>query len=170
MDTNILTAIITSVSTIIGAILGWGLGTINERMNNRVKLCFSLQSYDNGDLIEPEYRTKTSESGYAIRVYNVGKVPFLLEQISLRKGSGRTIIDCVVFDVRPLVPYGSMTYQLSQQEYNTLLYYCKESDISECEAIAFDVTKKKCKGKVDLFLPTLQLEFSKIPKHTSQKL
>lgn len=42
MDTNILTAIITRVSTIIGAILGWGLGTINECMNNRVKLCFSL--------------------------------------------------------------------------------------------------------------------------------
>lgn len=110
MDTNILTAIITSVSTIIGAILGWGLGNINEHMNNRVKLCFSLQPYDNGDLIEPECQTKTSESGYAIQVYNVGKVPFISEQFLLRVGN-RIITDCVIDDVKSLVPYESVVYQ-----------------------------------------------------------
>lgn len=158
MDTNILTAIITSISTIIGAILGWGLGTINERMNNRVKLCFTLQPYDNGDLIEPELRTKTSESGYAIRVHNVGKVPFLLEQISLRIGN-RTMVDCIIDDVKSLVPYDSIVYQLNQQEYDALLYHCKENSISECKVISYDVAKKRCESKLDLFLPKMQSEF-----------
>jgi hypothetical protein len=160
MDKEIIIAIIGGAGALLIAILGWALTHIQEKKRQGIKLCYALQpSRMEDDLIDKEFRTKTSESGYGIQIYNIGNVPFLFEQISLRYK--KTIInDCFnAEEQKTIMPYESYVYQLSEQDYDAILYHCKKSDLKDCDVIACDVSGKKSKGKLDLILPSIQADF-----------
>lgn len=108
------------------------------------------------ELIERELRIKYSESDYCIEIYNVGNTPYLLERFSLIYKSC-IIVDCIIAENNKVImPYESYTYHLNEQEYDSLLYHCRKSDIKECKVFAYDVGGKKSVGKMDLFLLRMQ--------------
>ncbi|MHB8131306.1 MAG: hypothetical protein ACYDEX_20185 [Mobilitalea sp.] len=139
------------------------LNCIQESRNNRIKLCFSLRA--NGledELIKEELRTKYSESGYCMQIYNIGQIPFLFEHISLQYKK-TTIIDCInTEEQNAILPYKSYFYRLSMQEYDSILYHCKKEKLKECEVVAYDISGKKSKGSLDLILSVIQAELNSI--------
>lgn len=159
MDITILTTIITVVGTLAGAVIGSVLTHHYDKQSREVKLCFNLQPSDGENEIDPEYRTKTSPSDYCIIAYNLGQTPFIIEQISLRGKKNNIITDCIIPGGKTLMPYESFSYQLNEQEYDSILYHCKQSDIKKCNIEAFDVGGNISKGKLDLFLPHMQSDF-----------
>lgn len=155
MDDTMITAIMSIASTLAGTILGLVITILHEEWNKKVKFCFSFQLTEENE-IKPEYRTKTSPSGYCIIVYNIGQIPFILENISLQLKSS-IITDCVIPGAITLIPYNSYTYQLTEQEYNTIPYQCKQSDIDKCNTVTYNVAgTAKYEGKLDLSLPHMQ--------------
>lgn len=149
--------IISVIGTILGTILGWSLNCLYEQKIRKVRLYYSLQPEANQhELVEQELRTKYSESDYCIEIYNIGNTPYFLERFSL-KYNKVIIADCyIVENNRVIMPHESYTYHLTEQEYNTIFYHCKEGDIKKCKVFAYDVGGKKCKGEIDLFLPYTQ--------------
>lgn len=147
------------VSTIIGTVLGWTLNCVYERRIKKVKLNFSLQQ--SADIMESDkgFRTKYSPSDYEIQIYNTGTTPYILSQVSLRYRN-HTITDCIITeDDKTIMPYESFTYRLSEQEYDTILWHCKQADLKECKVVVCDVGGKKSVGKLDLILPYLQSQY-----------
>ncbi|WP_373262060.1 hypothetical protein [Hungatella hathewayi] len=160
MDNSVFTAIVSIFSTVIGAFLGWFLSYMTENLNNKVRLCFSLQPYNQDDTIESELRTKYSDSGYAIFVYNTGKTPYILSEFQLN--TKKTIItECVLTEAVTIMPYESYIYELNDQDYDSIRFHCGEQNISDCTIFAYDVGEKRCKAKLDLFLPKMQSDFRK---------
>lgn len=148
--------IITAISTILGAIIGWSLNYCSEAERRKIRLCYSLQTAESIDTIEPELRTKYSESDYCIQIYNVGNTPYVLESFYLVHKK-KIIVHCVITDNNAIMPYEKYTYRLTEQEYDSILFHCKESNIKKCKVHAYDVGGKKCKGEIDLFLPHIQV-------------
>lgn len=155
-----LQTIISVIGTILGTILGWSLNCLYEQKVRKVKLCYSLQPAGNRDeLVEYELRTKYSESDYCIEIYNIGTTPYFLEKFSLVYKHG-IIVDCIIVENnKAIMPYERYTYHLNEQEYDSILYHCKKSDIKKCKVFAYDVADKRCVGEIDLFLPHLQSNF-----------
>lgn len=148
--------IISVLGTILGTILGWSLNCLYENNVRKVKLCYSLQPANQDELTEHELRTKYSESDYCIEIYNVGTTPYLLEKFSLVYKK-KIIVDCIIIDNnKAIMPYGSYTYHLNEQEYDCILHHCKKSDIKKCKVFSHDVAGKRCIGEIDLSLPHLQ--------------
>lgn len=152
--------IISVLGTILGVILGWTLNCLYDRNAKKVKLCYSLQpATDRDGIIEPELRTKYSDSDYCIQVYNVGITPFLLEKFSLVYDNC-IIVDCVIVENnKAIMPYENYTYHLNEQEYDSILHYCNKISIKKCDIIAYDVSGEKCISQLDLFLPNIQKSF-----------
>lgn len=159
MDITIVTTIITVVGTLAGTVIGSVLTHHYDKQSRKVKLCFTIQQSMVEDGVEPEYRIKTSPSDYCIVVYNLGQTPFIIEQISLLGKKNGTITDCVIPDGETLMPYESFSYQLNKQEYDSILYHCKQSDIKKCSIVAYDVGGKACKSELDLFQLHMQSDF-----------
>lgn len=157
MNSEIINAIITIGSGIFCTILGWVLNCLYQNRFNKVKLSFSLQQASGiEDRIVPEFRTKYSESDYCIKVYNTGNTSYILEQISLQYKK-KTITDCVIVEEnQTIAPYGCYTYQLNEQEYDAILWHCKQADLKSCKVVAYDVAGKKTTGSLDLILPYIQ--------------
>jgi hypothetical protein len=160
MDKEIILTIVGVLGTLFGTVLGWILNYLQDSRNKKIRLCFSLQpSNMEEELIDKEIRTKTSESGYCIQIYNISQIPFLFEQISLRYKKS-IITDCFNTDEqKAIMPYKGCYYQLSEQDYDAILHHCKKNNLKECKVIAYDVSGKKGKGKLDLILPSIQADF-----------
>lgn len=157
MDNTVITTIISVIGALAGAIIGSELTHYFDKQDKKIKLCFSIQPSDEGNETEPEYRTKTSYSDYCIVIYNIGQTPVVLERISLRHK--KIITDCIIPNVITLMPYKSYTYQLTEQEYNAILFYCKHFQIKKCRVIAYDVGERSYRSELDLFLPHMQCDF-----------
>lgn len=121
------------------------------------KLSFSLTT--NGNQLEDGvYPTKTSPSGYSIKVYNVGEKPFYLETFRLEYAE-KTIVDCVLPEETAIAPYENYEYELGWQEYDAILYHCKEAALEKCDVVAYEVGGNTISGEIDLVLPHLQSNF-----------
>lgn len=156
MDGGTINTIISVCGTVFGTVLGWTLNCIYSSQMNIAKLCFSLQQAADIEETEPEVRTKYSNSNYCIEVYNIGNAPFILAQISLRYGK-KVITDCIVTEEnKTLLPYEHYRYRLNMQEYDAILWQCKENNLKECEVFAYDISGKKIKSRLDLVLPYIQ--------------
>lgn len=150
--------IVGAICTFAGTILGWILNNITEAKKHKAKLCFAL-GVSKEELISPECRTKTSLSGYTLVIYNVGQEPFLLERVRLFCKK-KILADCIILDEdNAIMPFQKYIYELNQQEYDALLYHCKELNISRCKARAYSINNLKAVGRMDLFLIGVQAQF-----------
>lgn len=141
--------ILAGIFTIVGTILGWTLNGIRENLNRKVKLCFQLQiTEDQNELPPLECRTKTSESGFGLEIYNIGQTPVFIDYVRLyyRK---TIIVDCFMTELR-LMPYEKSTYNLMMQDYDAILYHCKKLNVKKCKVAAYDVIGKREKGELDI--------------------
>jgi len=112
-----------------------GISIPNKKKS--VKLSFSLMA--NGERLEDGvYPTKTSPSGYSIKVFNIGEKPFYLETFRLEYAE-KTIVDCVLSEETAIAPYENYEYELGWQEYDAILYHCKEADLEKCDVVAYEV-------------------------------
>lgn len=137
------------IFTIVGTILGWTLNGIRENLNRKVKLCFQLQiTGDQNELPPLECRTKTSESGFGLEIYNIGQTPVFIDYVRLYCKK-TIIVDCDMTELR-LMPYEKSTYYLMMQDYDAILYHRKRLNIKKCKALAHDVTGKGVKGELDI--------------------
>lgn len=100
------------VATLAGVIVGWILNEITMFFRERPKLTFQMVSTPETELIDKEYRTKTSLSEHGIEIYNTGKNPFILESFELCY-KNKLLVDChIVENAKVLMPSESFTYTL----------------------------------------------------------
>ena len=83
------------VATLAGVIVGWIFNEITMFFRERPKLTFKMVSTPETELIDKEYRTKTSLSEHGIEIYNTGKNPFILESFELCY-KNKLLVDCDV--------------------------------------------------------------------------
>ena len=154
-----LEIIIDIVCAIFCTVLGWFLNCIYEKRIQKVKLSYFLQQSADINEIDHDLRTRYSPSDYEIQIYNISDTPYILNQISLRYKK-HTITDCIIAEENKVImPYTGFTYRLNEQEYDAIRWHCKKADLKECKVVTYDVSGKKCTGKLDLILPYLQSRF-----------
>ena len=113
------------VATLAGVIVGWIFNEITMFFRERPKLTFKMVSTPETELIDKEYRTKTSLSEHGIEIYNTGKNPFILESFELCY-KNKLLVDChIVENAKVLMPSESFTYTLMEQEADALQHHCK---------------------------------------------
>lgn len=135
--------------TVVGTVLGCGLTYLLTVWRERPKLCFSMVSTPDSELIEKELRTKTSLSENGIEIYNVGGKPFILEYFSLLH-NGKLLVDCIFGDgAKVIPPYQSEVYTLDEQESDALQWHCDQDPFESCDVVAHSVDKKELKGSLE---------------------
>ena len=136
------------VATLVGVIVGWILNEITMFFRERPKLTFQMVSTPETELIDKEYRTKTSLSEHWIEIYNTGKNPFILESFELCY-KNKLLVDChIVENAKVLMPSESFTYTLMEQEADSLQYHCNQEKFETCDVTAYSVDGKKIKTKL----------------------
>jgi hypothetical protein len=162
IDSGLIMAIIGVIGTLLGTILGWALNCIQERRNNRIKLCFSLRASGLEDeLIKEELRTKYSESGYCMQIYNIGQIPFLFD-IFLCSIKKQHILIALI--QRNKMQYYHIRAIFIDSVCRSMIQFChcKKEKLKECEVVAYDISGKKSKGRLDLILSVVQAELNNI--------
>jgi hypothetical protein len=144
------------VKSLLGALFTVGLGYLLKKYDNRTKLQFSLCCSNNYNNTEQTLRTKTSPSDYQLDITNVGKKPVLLKNVRL-SFNDEIITDIIFIDTIKILPFEQHEYTLMEQEYKALLFYCRKKNICKCDIFAYDSSDKKIKGKLDLWLLSLQV-------------
>lgn len=153
MDNGIITAYLTVIGTLLGTVLGWVLNYLQDKINKKTRMCFSLQTGNvNEEIDEKDLESKYYKSDYCIQIYNIGQKPYLLDNLSLQYRRN-TITDCTIDkDIKLIMPYRSLSYQLNKQDYDNIVYHCKKENLKKCKVVAYDINGKKTKGFLDLYL------------------
>ena len=108
----------------------------------------SIPATPETELIDKEYRTKTSLSEHGIEIYNTGKNPFILESFELCY-KNKLLVDChIVENAKVLMPSESFTYTLMEQEADALQHHCNQEKFETCDVTAYSVEGKKIKTKL----------------------
>ena len=149
MSCEIITALIGVGGTLAGTFFGYFLS------RPKIKLSFSLQpKAEFNDELSDGCKTKYSDSGYCIYCYNTGNRPFIIENLVLMNKKS-TITQCGII-TEVINPFSHIIYPLNVQEYDNILYHCGKKQIKKCDILAFEVSGRKYKSQIDLFLPSLQ--------------
>lgn len=140
---------ISGLFSLLGVVLGWWLNKLSVENENKPKLAFVISS--NKEVSEPvDLRTKTSPSEYIIEIINIGKVPIVLDNISLYF-KGKLLIDCFLDDdQRMIYPNNIKTYLMMEQDREALQYHCNEKLFSKCDVIAYCFDDTEIKAELDL--------------------
>lgn len=135
--------------SLLGVFLGWGLNQLTHYLDNKPKLAFIIT--DNNKAITPvEKRTKTSLSEYKIEMINIGKVPVILERISLYH-ERKLLVDCFLTDIqRKLLPNKSKCYLMTEQDKDTLQWHCDKNLFSKCNIIAYCFDGQRITATLDI--------------------
>ena len=141
--------LISGLFSLLGVVLGWKLNKLSIENENKPKLAFVI-SY-NKEVSEPvELRTKTSPSEYIIEMINIGKVPIVLDSISLYF-KGTLLIDCFLDDNQRIIyPNNIKTYLMMEQDRETLQWHCDQKLFSKCDVIAYCFGDTEIKAELDL--------------------
>ena len=138
------------IGTFFGTFLGWFLNEWSASRKERPKLCFQMVGTQESELIEKEYRTKTSPSEYGIEIFNVGRTAVVLDQFSLYY-KNETLVDCFLNDTeRVLLPNQKIIYTLMEQEADALQYHCNQKHFEKCDVVAHSLDGKVIKGTLDV--------------------
>lgn len=134
---------------LLGVVLGWGLNQLSHYIDNKPKLVFMVA--DSHEILSPkEQRNKTSFSEYNIEIVNIGKVPVILERLSLYNKSN-LLIDCILDDdQRKILPNRSKCYKMMEQDTEALKWHCNKQPFLTCDVIAYCYNGQQIKGKLDV--------------------
>lgn len=136
-------------TTIGGVVLGWWLSEASEKMRMKPHLVAALSPTPDKELVEKEYRTKTSASEMGVEIFNTGRVSVIVEKFCLHRNN--MIVDCFLDgDDRKIKPSENVTYTLDEQEYDALKHHCYKSRMKWCYCTAYTVGGKQIKSRVDL--------------------
>lgn len=125
------------IGTIIGVITGFTLNIAKDHFDHKPKLSFCINIMHDESLLDPPKRTKTSFSEYVITLYNYGRIPVILENLTLYRKKkyyfNQTLfIDKIINNYTAIMPYESVDIRINQQEHDTLNDY-----ISKCNHLKF---------------------------------
>lgn len=146
---EILTIAIGIAGTIGGTVLGWWLNKKSSQKEKEPKLCFLLvRSQNEEDLTPRNQRTKYSDSGFGVKIYNLGMTPVIINEFGLYYKDD-IVTDGLVVD-KTIVPYEYTIYELSQQEYDNICDYCRNDDMKKCDIVVYDVAEKRIEETMDV--------------------
>lgn len=147
MDINM---VVSGFFGLVGVLLGWILNQLSQYFENKPKLAFVI-SISKEPVSPTELRTKTSSSEYVLEMVNIGKVPVILNQVSICYNE-KTLIDCFLDDSqRMIMPNQSKSYQLMEQDRNTLQWNCDKYLFQYCYVTAYCYDGEEIKEKLDVY-------------------
>ena len=154
---EILAILLTIAGTLGGTILGWWLNKKSSQKEKEPRLCYSLVKIQNDkDLIPLNQRTKYSESGFGVKIYNLGLTPVIINEFELYYKND-IVTDGLVVD-KTIMPYENTVYELSQQEYDNICSHCRNDGMKKCDIFADDESEKKNAGMLDVEFLYMELE------------
>lgn len=123
-----------------------------ESKKNKPKICCALEYRDSEDLIPVEFRNKTSETGYSVKIYNVGNVPIIIENVSIYNNKD-IIVGYLEFGTDysyTLHPYESVLCTVMQQDLDNLEWHISKLKKSTLELHVTSVDGKEVTCSLDL--------------------
>ena len=142
--------VLNGIFALVGVVLGWVLNGCSESRRRKPKLCYGLKStIDQNELTPIENRTKTSESGYGIEIYNNGQEPVFIRHVSLYYKKA-VIVDYLMLN-RLIMPHEMVVYEMAMQDYDALRRWQSKYNLKCCKIFAYDVAGKRIKGSIDLW-------------------
>lgn len=123
-----------------------------ESKKNKPKICCSLEYRHSDDLIPVERRTKTSDTGYSVKIYNVGNVPIIIENVSIYNNKD-IIVGYLEFGTDysyTLHPYESVSCTVMQQDLDNLEWHLGKLKKSTLELNVTSVDGKEVTCSLDL--------------------
>jgi hypothetical protein len=146
----------TLIGAIIGTLLGFCLTVMKEYYDRKPRLSFNLSGQNEEGYLEPEKRTKTSPSDYAIYVCNYGREPVMVRNLSLLLDK-KILVDRLINGYTTILPYEKYQCVLTEQDYGALLFHCKKHKLKACDIVADNIAGGEIKGKLDLCMLNMQL-------------
>ncbi len=132
---EILNSIPAGFYTLLGVALGFCLNLIKDWYDNRNILCCGLRATTVEDDWNIFKSLKVGPSGFIMEIYNCARNPLLIESMRLIRKS--KFIDVVIPEIATVMPYQKYEYQLTRQEYETLIEWATE-----------DMTRRLVKVKI----------------------
>lgn len=151
-----LNSIPNSLYGIIGVVIGFCLNIIKDNHDRKPRLYYSLCEIKMEDGWKYEQVTKTGPSGYYISIYNCGREPVMLNNMSVH-GKNQLIADALMEECVTILPYEKYDCMLSKQSFDNLLFWCKKLNLKEYQIQADTITEKTIKGKLDITLIAMQM-------------
>jgi len=144
------------IGPVTGAALALFVNFLNDVHNNKPKILFSLDRYFDVDVGENYELSNTSNSGYKIVCYNIGKVPVFISSIDIYKLFHKKdflieIYPSLIKETKSLMPFSTLKYDISVRDLNGIINYCKTNNYNDLNIIAYGVDNKKYKGKINLW-------------------
>ncbi len=138
-----------------GVVIGFILNMAKDHFDNEEKLSFYFNLIGDDSLVDPSQMTKTSQSQYVITLYNYGRVPIILENLTLCNKKRwccdfNLLIDSIIYSHTTINPHQVMDVRISHQNYDTLKSYVLCNKLEHCTVIATTLRNKEIKGKLDL--------------------
>ena len=142
-------------NALVGVIVGFVLNMARDWWYNRNRLYYSLKAEEPYEDWEPEKARKYDPSGYILEVYNCGKNPVIIDNVSLRWEN--SIIDSLESETVTILPYHSHEIILAEQDYGAIRRWGELApNLEEVDVVAHTVSGNRVKGKLNLGLIKLQ--------------
>jgi len=148
IDTNSdwlsLVGVVFTILAVIIVPIGWLIKKAIEKKVNKINLRFEIVQdpdvpviFKPDDFSKAEYLlTKTSPSGYCLRVHNNGSVPVYYDHFELSLGKRKnyyTILSWLIEDnLDPVRPHQDKMHVMDQQDFIQLLRVCEKKRIQKC--------------------------------------
>jgi len=138
--------------TIFGVVLGWGLNEYTSYRNSKPKLFGVLEFHGDEHLIPREKRIKTSETEYNLKIYNVGREPFVINTISVYNGNDIIVggLEINSSSNNILLPYEFCQCDVMQQDLDNLEWHLSTLKKSTLELHVTSVDGKEVTCSLDL--------------------
>ena len=121
---DISKAIPSGVYTIAGVLLGAGITWIKSVYDNRPRLSAAIVDCKTDFDISSDKMVKTSPSGYAVELYNIGRDPLLLISLSVCGDDSVLMADGLIHKCIAIKPYDKYLCPLMWQDYESIRYHC----------------------------------------------
>jgi hypothetical protein len=139
---------------IIGPVTGAAIALIVNRLfeirNKKPVIVFTI---DHVFDIDTDKMYGTHHSGYQLICYNIGQVPVFIQSLEIfnKKDFLVDIIPTPKKETKSLIPFSIMKYDISFEDMDSILHYCKERKKKKLKIIAYGVDNKHYKGYINLW-------------------
>jgi hypothetical protein len=133
-------AVAGAVLTVLTTIIGWLVKRAIEKRANKTNLRFEIVQdpdvpilYDPDKLFAAEgLLTKTSPSGYCLRVHNYGSEPVYYDHFELSLGKRKNYYNILYWPIEdeldPVLPHNDKFHVMDQQDFIQLMRVCEKKE------------------------------------------